>query len=274
MTWEEAARRFRSHESPAQGLSPLDGPQLSPVPPSSRPPFAHDPREMDLDTSPSQQHAQPALSESRIRTPLPSGPRPEKLANLPPLPGFDSFRTDLQGSADRILANPFRSRYASVSVLLVRWQDDQDFGGQSAWNDLAKTFREDYNYAVHKRTIPAATESSKSPWLLLSQVVTDFIADHNQRDCLNILYYSGYSYLDRDREMVLARFVCSPTPFRLLQARTYTHRSVPNTPARPRSFHGGASSTASKTLARTPCSSWTVRTTPRTRQFGGKACWN
>ncbi len=209
MTWEEAARRFRSHESPAQGLSPLDGPQLSPAPLNSRPPFAHDPREMDLDTSPSQQHAQPALSEARIRTPLPSGPRPEKLANLPPLPGFDSFRTDLQGSADRILSNPFRSRYASVSVLLVRWQDDEDPGGQSAWNDLAKTFREDYNYTVHKRTISASAGGPKTPWLLLSQVVTDFIADHNQRDCLNILYYSGYSYLDREREMVLARFVFS-----------------------------------------------------------------
>ena len=82
---------------------------------------------MDLDTSPSQQPVQPGLAEARIsRTPLPSAPRPERTVNMAPLPGLDNFRTDLQGSADRILANPFRSRYAAVSVLLVRWQDDDD----------------------------------------------------------------------------------------------------------------------------------------------------
>lgn len=162
---------------------------------------------MDMDVSPSQQHAHSALSETRIRTPLPSGPRPDKHLNMPPLPGFDTFRADLQGSADRILANPFRSRYANVSVLLVRWQADEDPGGQNAFNDLAKTFREDYNYAVQKASIPTSTEESKRPWLWLSQVVADFVADHNQRDCLNIFYYSGFSYLDRNREAVLARFV-------------------------------------------------------------------
>ena len=162
---------------------------------------------MDLDTSPTQQHAQPALSEARIRTPLPSGPRPDKHAHLPPLPGFDNFRADLQGSADRILGSPFRSRYANVSVLLVRWQDDEDVGAHAAINDLAKTLHDTYHYAVHIKSIPMSTEESRTPWLWLSQAVTDFVADHNQRDCLKIFYYSGYSYLDSDRESVLARSV-------------------------------------------------------------------
>ncbi|KAG7292474.1 hypothetical protein NEMBOFW57_002509 [Staphylotrichum longicolle] len=160
--------------------------------------------DMELDASPSHQHAHSTLGETRIRTPLPSGPRPDKHVNMPPLPGFDSFRADLQGSADRILASPFRSRYANVSVLLVRWQADEDSGGQTAFNDLAKTFREDYNYVVQKASIPVSTEESKRPWLWLSQLVADFVADHNQRDCLNIFYYSGFSYLDRNREAVLA----------------------------------------------------------------------
>jgi hypothetical protein len=131
---------------------------------------------------------------------------------------------DLQGSADRILASPFRSRYASVSVLMVRWHDDEDSGGQNAWRDLAKTFREDYNYTVQTRSIPTSTEGSKRPWLWLSQVVADFVADHNQRDCLNIFYYSGYSYLDCDREMVFARFVLCLTPFP--QLRTLAHPPI------------------------------------------------
>ncbi|KAK4152234.1 hypothetical protein C8A00DRAFT_16424 [Chaetomidium leptoderma] len=204
MTWEEAARRFRSHESSSQGLSPIAGPQLSPAPLNARPSFIHDPREMDLDTSPSQQHAQPVLSEARIRTPLPSGPRPEKHVNMAPLPGFDTFRADLQGSADRILANPFRSRYANVSVLLVGWQDDEDPGVHGAIQDLAKTFHEDYSYTVQTKSIPTSTEESRSSWLWLSQVLTDFVADHDQRDCLKIFYYGGYSYLDGDRQPILA----------------------------------------------------------------------
>ncbi|KAK3906988.1 hypothetical protein C8A05DRAFT_29193 [Staphylotrichum tortipilum] len=220
MTWEEAARRFRSHDASAPtGLSPVDGPQLSPAPPLNArpPPYTHDPREMDIDVSPTQQHAPPSslnhhhnnhTNESRIRTPLPSGPRPEKHAmmHMAPLPGFDAFRADLQGSADRILASPHRSRYANVSVLLVCWQDDQDPRVQAAMGELAKTFREDYRYRVQTKSIPSAagTEGSKSPWLWLSQVVTHFIADHDQRDCLNIFYYCGYSYLDGDRDTVLA----------------------------------------------------------------------
>ncbi|KAL2178791.1 uncharacterized protein P884DRAFT_197041 [Thermothelomyces heterothallicus CBS 202.75] len=205
MTWEDAAKRFRSHQSSTYGLSPVTGPSISPAPVNRRLSFAQESRDVDMDTSPTQQHAQPALSEPRIRTPLPSGPRPDnKHVSLPPFPGFDSFRADLQGSADRILASPFRSRYANVSVLLVRWQDDDDPGVQSAINELAKTLHEIYHYTVHIKSIPSSTEGSRSPWLWLSQVVTDFVAEHNQRDCLRIFYYSGYSYLDADRQSVLA----------------------------------------------------------------------
>ncbi|KAK4105372.1 hypothetical protein N658DRAFT_417430 [Parathielavia hyrcaniae] len=203
MTWEDAAKRFRSLDSSGQGLSALAGPQLSPAPLHSRASFSQDPRDMDLDTSPTQQYP-PSLSESRIRTPLPSAPRPEKHANMPPLPGFEAFRADLQGSANRILASPYRSRYANVSVLLVGWQDDPDTGAQNAIHELAKTFHEDYNYSVHIKSIPTSPEGVRTPWLWLSQIVTDFVADHNQRDCLKIFCYSGYSYLDGNRDAVLA----------------------------------------------------------------------
>lgn len=207
MSWEEAARRFRSHESPTHGLAPITGAQLSPALPNTKPALLSDAREMDLDISPIQHHAQPASSEARIRTPLPSGPRPEKPTSLPPLPGFDAFRTDLQGSLDRILTSPFRSRYAHVSVLMVRWQDDEDPGAQEALQELARTFHEDYNYTVQIKFIPPLRDESRKPWLWLSQVVTDFVADHDQRDCLKIFYYGGYTYLNGDRDTVLARFV-------------------------------------------------------------------
>jgi hypothetical protein len=273
MTWEDAAKRFRTLDASTQGLSSLAGPQLSPAPLNSRGSFSQDAREMDLDTSPSQQHP-PALTEARIsRTPLPSGPRPEKHANMPPLPGFETFRADLQGSADRILANPFRSRYAHVSVLLVGWQDDHDAGAQSAIHELAKTFHEDYNYAVQVKSIPESPEGSRNPWLWLSQAVTDFVADHNQRDCLKIFYYSGYSYLDGNRDAVLARFVLL-SAFSISSVSAYLVSPAPSTPTLPRSFVGAPFSSTSKTLAPTLCSSWTAPISRRTRRPGGKACWS
>lgn len=207
MSWEDAAKIYISHESPTHRLAPIVEVQLSPALPYSKPAFPSDARDSDMDISPTQQHTQPALNEARIRTPLPSGPRPEKPASLPPLPGFDGFRADLQGSVDRLLASPFRSRYAHVSVLLVRWQDDEDSGAHDAVQDLARTFHEEYNYTVQVKSIPTYREESMKPWLWLSQVVTDFIADHDQRDCLKIFYYSGYSYLNGDRDTVLARLV-------------------------------------------------------------------
>ncbi|KAL1836281.1 hypothetical protein VTJ49DRAFT_5342 [Mycothermus thermophilus] len=200
MTWEEAARRFRSHE-PSQELPPIRGSQLSPATLTSG---QEPPRAMDIDPPTSHALSQPLQNEGRIRTPLPSGPRPEKPIQLPPLPGFDNFRADLQGSADRILANPFRSRYAHVSVLMVRWQEDEDSAAQSALNELERTFQEDYDYTVYVKTIPRWADESRTPYLWLSQVLGDFVTDHNQRDCLKIFYYTGCSYLDADREPVLA----------------------------------------------------------------------
>ncbi|KAL2270047.1 hypothetical protein VTJ83DRAFT_2231 [Remersonia thermophila] len=199
MTWEEAARRFRSHE-PSQELPPIRGSQLSAVALTS----GQEPRAMDIDPPSSHAPGQPLQNEGRIRTPLPSGPRPDKPVQLPPLPGFDNFRATLQGSADRILANPFRSRYAHVSVLMIRWQEDEDAAAQRGLEELERTFQEDYDYTVYVKTIPRWTDESRTPYLWLSQVLGDFVTDHNQRDCLKIFCYAGHSYLNANREPVLA----------------------------------------------------------------------
>ncbi|KAL2258854.1 hypothetical protein VTK26DRAFT_7670 [Humicola hyalothermophila] len=206
MTWEEAARKFRSHDSSMQGIASMVGPRLTPAPLNSRSNFTHDPQDMQLDAPPSQQTAQQtlSLSDPRIRTPLPTGPRPEKHAGMAPLPGYDHFRADLQGSADRILLSPSRCRYAGVAVLLVRWQDDEDPGARAAVQDLARVFAENYHYNVQTKSIPKAADESRSPYFWLSRAVTDFLEDHNQRDILKIFYYSGCSYLDGDRDTVLA----------------------------------------------------------------------
>ncbi|KAK3945408.1 hypothetical protein QBC46DRAFT_117307 [Diplogelasinospora grovesii] len=215
MTWEQAAKKFRSHSPTMQELSPLSGRPLSPAPLNSKPVFTQDPQEMDVDISPTHQHHQhhhqhqpgrAPMNEARIsRTPLPSGPRPDKPPGMPPLPGFDSFRPDLQGVANRILTNPCRSRYESVHALFLHWQDDDDQGVRTALGELANVLNNYYNYTFEIKPIPSSSNGCKNPWKWVSQELNDFLEKQDRRDCLKIIYYSGFSYLDGNREMVLAR---------------------------------------------------------------------
>ncbi|KAK2002909.1 hypothetical protein LX36DRAFT_194920 [Colletotrichum falcatum] len=204
MTWEDAVRKYhRSHSPTIQDIAPSMSAQrpLSPAPIMNnvKPMYAQDPQEMDIDSpTPPGQHR---LSESRIRTPLPTGPRLDK---PPMLPGIESLKSDLQTNVSRILSTPSRSRYSSAQVLLLYWQDDPDFTVGSSVKDLGEVFDQYYRYTFSITTIPSASEACKSPWRWLSRKITDFVEDRDQRDVLKIVYYNGHSYLDGNREMVLA----------------------------------------------------------------------
>lgn len=205
MTWEDAVKKYhRSHSPSMQEIAPsLSGQR--PLSPSQglnniKAMFS-DPNEMDID---SPQPGQARLSETRLRTPLPSGPRLDKPNSLP---GIESLKTDLQANVSRILSNPHRSRYASVQVLLLYWQDDTDPHVESSVTELAEVLDQFYRYTFHVETIPSTSEACKSPWRWLSRKITDFSEDRDQRDVLKIVYYNGHSYLDGNREMVLARYV-------------------------------------------------------------------
>jgi hypothetical protein len=47
-------------------------------------------------------------------------------------------------------------------------------------------------------------DGCKSPWRWLSRKTNEFVEDRDQRDVLKIVYYNGHSYLDSNREMILA----------------------------------------------------------------------
>ena len=214
MTWEDAARKYRSHSPNVQELVPVSG-RLSPAPMSAKTVY-HDPQEMDLDASPAQQPGRPPLSETRIRTPLPSGPRLDKPASVTSLPGIDSLKTDLQGVAARIVSDPYGSRYATVQALLLHWQDDDDQSVRTAISDLANVLESSYHYTFKIKSIPSSS-NCKSSWRWLSREINEFIDYHDQRDVLKIVYYNGHSYLDANREMILARLALpppSPSPCR------------------------------------------------------------
>ncbi|KAF4911351.1 hypothetical protein CGCVW01_v011433 [Colletotrichum viniferum] len=205
MTWEDAVRKYhRSHSPTIQDIAPSLSAQrpLSPAPlmNSVKPMYpqdAQDMMEIDSPTPPGQHR----LSESRIRTPLPSGPRLDK---PPMLPGIESLKSDLQTNVSRILSTPSRSRYSSAQALLLYWQDDPDLNVGSSVKELSEVLDQYYRYTFSISPIPSSSEACKNPWRWLSRKITDFVEDRDQRDVLKIVYYNGHSYLDGNREMVLA----------------------------------------------------------------------
>ncbi|KAI0008150.1 hypothetical protein F4779DRAFT_463980 [Xylariaceae sp. FL0662B] len=219
MTWEDAMRKYRS-SSPLQDLAPLAGRPISPAPNHVRSHFTQDPQEMEIDSHPNHTNTQTTpgrapLSEARIRTPLPSGPRLEKPISMPPLaaaphpfppfPNTDSIKTDLESTAARVLSSPYRSRYTSVFALLIYWQDDEEPGVTAAVDELGQVFSKYYHYELETIKIPpSASDGCSSSWRWLSRIINEFTDKSDTRDVLKIVYYNGYSYLDEHREMVLA----------------------------------------------------------------------
>lgn len=247
MTWEDAFRKYRSH-SPVHELAPLGARPLSPrqlhmeaLSNGNTHMLTHDPHDMEVDsappppptttttTTPFPPHQQPLPpppsirnphgSESRVRKPLPSGPRLEKLAaqasqavqaaqtsQSAPQPSAESIQSELQAAASKIASNPYRSRYTAVQALLIYWQDDEDDGELvSSVKDLAEVLEKDYQYVTETKKIPSSPDSGGSPWRWLSRTVTNFVDNRDHRDVLKLVFYKGQSYLDGDREMVLAR---------------------------------------------------------------------
>ena len=211
MTWEEIRRKYRG-PSPNVDLPPLArsmGRPLSPARPGGgRPHYTHDPQEMDIDSTPGapQRPGRLPLSDARLRTPLPSGRSLEKLASAA-LPPIDASRVDLQSSVSRIVSNPFRSRYNAVSALLLYWENDPEPNAHRVVEELALVLRDEYNYTFEIYRIPASSDDGKTPFRSLSRRISELIDERDQRDVLKMVFYTGHSHLDGNREMVLARCV-------------------------------------------------------------------
>ncbi|OAA56088.1 hypothetical protein ISF_07686 [Cordyceps fumosorosea ARSEF 2679] len=161
---------------------------------------------MDIDAGPSTSHhhgGRLSLSDPRIRRPLPSGPRLEKSLSLP---GIESFRNDLQTTANRILSATNRGRYFDVRALLLVWQDDDDAASvHAAIRELADVFEKQYQFAFQIQTIPSTEHGlAKDTWRWLSRTLDRFADEDDRRDVLKIVYYAGHTFLDESREMCLA----------------------------------------------------------------------
>ncbi|KAI0198395.1 hypothetical protein F4808DRAFT_261491 [Astrocystis sublimbata] len=226
MSWEEAVQKYRS-SSPLQELATLAGRPISPAPSQMRPPpppYAQNSQEMDIDSTPATPNpritpGRTSPNETRInRTPLPSGPRIDRHSSIPsipspivashspyPLPHVGSIRHDLESMASKILSSPYRSRYSNVYALLIYWEDEHESNIAGSVEELADVFQKYYHYVPEIIKIPStARDGYSNPWRWLSRIINEFVDKSDTRDTLKIVYYSGYTFLDENREMVLS----------------------------------------------------------------------
>lgn len=205
---------YRAHSPNRQELAPIataDRPiNPGPAPIHTRTPsYTNDHQDiMDLDQSPtSVQPGRPPLSETRIRTPLPSAaPRLERTAQaVIALPGIDSPpKPDLHETVSRILSTTHRTRYSAVHVLFVMWPEAEHAEVRQAVDELRSVLEVHYNYTFEVGHIPKHCNEGNSPCRWLLQRTIDFVNKSDQRDVLKIVYYNGYTYLDENRNMVLS----------------------------------------------------------------------
>lgn len=114
---------------------------------------------------------------------------------------FERFAKDLQDAASRGFAQTQpteeRLQYSSVTVLLLRWEDD--VGVDNDLQALEKLFRERYNYKTQAYTIPSIPD----PIVKLSLQIAKQL-DQATPESLLILYYAGFAFTGGDDNLYWA----------------------------------------------------------------------
>lgn len=123
-----------------------------------------------------------------------------------PLPGSRRDRV-LHGTAQAahsplaIGNNP----YKAVHALHLRWADESRQDVIQAGLDLEKTFRDTYNFRYQTESMPLGASQKQ-----LKDKIDQFLENEDEHDVLKIIFYTGESYLDGDRNMMLAAYVPPP----------------------------------------------------------------
>jgi hypothetical protein len=98
-------------------------------------------------------------------------------------------------AADRAFPNQGRHkpRYRDVSVLLLRWEDDE-MNVDWELDDLDKVFMK-YGFNTERWLIPSKNAHRK----LMSKAI-DLVENHDGEDDLIIVYYAGHAYINASRQ--------------------------------------------------------------------------
>jgi hypothetical protein len=110
---------------------------------------------------------------------------------------FESFARHLQDAAMLIYAQANQSPYTSVSVLLLRWEDD--LSAEQDVLQLQKVFRERFNYRTESWCIPSCPNPSVKLTMQMAQHIEYARSDH-----LLVVYYAGYGFVSSDHHLYWA----------------------------------------------------------------------
>ncbi|KAK4209204.1 zinc finger Y-chromosomal protein 1 [Rhypophila decipiens] len=121
----------------------------------------------------------------------------EAVATQPERPAFEAFARHLQDAAMHIYNQTLRPHYTSVSVLLLRWEEDTSVEPDLLM--LEKVFRERYKFQTDRWTIPTVP----NPSIKLGVQMASFL-DNARPDHLLIVYYAGHGYVGPDNQLFWA----------------------------------------------------------------------
>ncbi|KAJ2905531.1 C2H2 finger domain-containing protein [Zalerion maritima] len=150
-------------------------------------------------------HDQPhPAQQQHFPPPPPPPPPPAPVADgLPPNPqrnDFESFARHLQDAAMMIYTQTNNSPYASVSALMMRWEEDTSMDPDMA--HLEHVLRERYNYHTERWNIPTCA----NPSIKLGVQVASFL-ENARPDHLLLIYYAGHGYMSSENQLFWA---CNP----------------------------------------------------------------
>ncbi|KUJ21390.1 uncharacterized protein LY89DRAFT_432694 [Mollisia scopiformis] len=148
-----------------------------------QPPSSPNPEPISFDSS-----SEPDSSEDCSSLPATESPNSD-----------DSSLFDDQSAASGIFPNKGQSRYHSVRVLLLRWEEDS-LGVQYELDDLAKTL-DGYGFDTETWLIPTI----KSHRALMHKAL-QVVDDYGESDTLFIVYYAGHGRMNTSRQ---AEWTCS-----------------------------------------------------------------
>lgn len=122
---------------------------------------------------------------------------PDAAAPLPERHDFEAFARHLQDAAMHIYHQTHKPQYSAVSVLLLRWEEDESVEADVV--SLEKVFRECYNYRTETWHIPTVA----NPSIKLGVQMASFL-EHAHSDHLLIIYYAGCGYVSPDGQLYWA----------------------------------------------------------------------
>ncbi|AEO62234.1 uncharacterized protein THITE_2106180 [Thermothielavioides terrestris NRRL 8126] len=127
-------------------------------------------------------------------------PHAEPAPRLPERDEFEAFARHLQDAAIHIQQQTLRPKHTSVSVLMLRWEEDTSV--EQDLLALEKVFRERYHYHTVKWAIPTVPNPSTKLGIQIASFLDNARPDH-----LLIIYYAGHGYVGPDNQLYWA---CNP----------------------------------------------------------------